>query len=244
MADTLANEYKEVEIVAVSSDGFKFLEDWGKVLKPYKIIGIHIGDPNVNVYLPAGLNIEPYTQADFERKLGQRHWIFSGDSMGARSFGFLFTKKRFVYTLEEGCFLGKTPSGDSINAVHQHVCNLLTPSTPFFFNTLYDPYAKGSDFVRGYPFTLRQGVPTALSHGEVHVYVSLVDKLGCLMLLRAQGISPRLPTGLWNNVPDYDAPTSMCKPMERNARYVDAVMTVPKVVVGFIRFSSQPVLLC
>lgn len=30
--------------------------------------------------------------------------------------------------------------------------NLLTPSTPDFFNTLYDPYAEGADFVRGYPF--------------------------------------------------------------------------------------------
>ena len=35
--------------------------------------------------------------------------------------------------------------------------------------------------------------------------------------------------GLWLNIPDYDAPTQMVKPHERNTRYVDAVMTIPKV---------------
>lgn len=41
------------------------------------------------------------------------------------------------------------------------------------------PHAQGADFVRGYPFTLREGVPTAVSHG------------------------------LWLNIPDYDAPTQV-----------------------------------
>jgi Reversibly glycosylated polypeptide len=54
---------------------------------------------------------------------------------------------------------------------------------------LYDPYRDGADFVRGYPFSLRDGVPTAVSHG------------------------------LWLNIPDYDAPTQLVKPHERNARY-------------------------
>ncbi|KAK4393210.1 putative UDP-arabinopyranose mutase 1 [Sesamum angolense] len=57
---------------------------------------------------------------------------------------------------------------------------------------------EGSDFVRGYPFSLREGVPTAVSHG------------------------------LWLNIPDYDAPTQLVKPLERNTKYVDAVLTIPK----------------
>lgn len=87
--------------------------------------------------------------------------------------------------------------GRRVNAVAAHIRNLLTPATPHFFNTLYDPYAEGADFVRGYPFSLRAGVPTAVSHG------------------------------LWLGVPDYDAPTALAKPNERNVRYVDAVLTVP-----------------
>lgn len=86
--------------------------------------------------------------------------------------------------------VAKDPSGKLINALEQHIKNLLCPSTPFFFNTLYDPYTEGADFVRGYPFSLREGAPTAVSHG------------------------------LWLNIPDYDAPTQLVKPRERNTRYV------------------------
>lgn len=99
---------------------------------------------------------------------------------------------------DDDCFVAKNPSGEDINVLQQHIRNLLTPATPYFFNTLYDPYREGADFVRGYPFSLREGVTTAVSHG------------------------------LWLNIPDYDAPTQMVKPRERNERYVDAVMTVPK----------------
>ncbi|XP_063939726.1 probable UDP-arabinopyranose mutase 1 [Daucus carota subsp. sativus] len=88
----------------------------------------------------------------------------------------------------------KDPSGKDINALEQHIKNLLSPSTPLFFNTLDDP----ADFVQGYPFSMREGVPTAVSHG------------------------------LWLNIPNYDAPTHLVKPSERNTRYVDAVMTLPK----------------
>lgn len=79
--------------------------------------------------------------------------------------------------------------------------NLKTPSTPTYFNTLYDPFAEGSDFVRGYPFSRREGSLTAISHG------------------------------LWLNIPDYDAPTQLVKPLERNTRFVDAVLTIPKGVL-------------
>ncbi|TQD70179.1 hypothetical protein C1H46_044284 [Malus baccata] len=81
------------------------------------------------------------------------------------------------------------------------VNKVLEPADTFnsiFLHTLYDPFANGADFVRGYPFSLREGVPTAISHG------------------------------LWLNIPDYDAPTQLVKPLERNTRYVDAVMTIPK----------------
>lgn len=84
--------------------------------------------------------------------------------------------------------VAKNPSGEDINALQQHITNLLSPSTPHFFNTLYDPYRDGADFVRGYPFSMREGVPTAVSHG------------------------------LWLNIPDYDAPTQLVKPRERNTR--------------------------
>lgn len=84
---------------------------------------------------------------------------------------------KYIYTIDDDCFVAKNPTGDDINVLEQHIRNLLTPSTPFFFNTLYDPYAPGSDFVRGYPFSMREGVPTAVSHGKVLFDTSLLDHL-------------------------------------------------------------------
>jgi reversibly glycosylated polypeptide/UDP-arabinopyranose mutase len=110
----------------------------------------------------------------------------------------MVSKKKYIYTIDDDCFVANKPTGERINALEQHIKNLLTPSTPDFFNTLYDPYAEGADFVRGYPFGMREGKPTAVSHG------------------------------LWLNIPDYDAPTQLVKPMERNTRYVNAVLTIPK----------------
>ncbi|XWS65122.1 hypothetical protein CRYUN_Cryun05aG0063700 [Craigia yunnanensis] len=70
-------------------------------------------------------------------------------------------------------------------------------SHTILFNSLYNPFSEGADFVRGYPFSLRSGVKCALS------------------------------CGLWLNLADHDSPTQALKPGQRNSRYVDAVMTVP-----------------
>jgi reversibly glycosylated polypeptide/UDP-arabinopyranose mutase len=58
---------------------------------------------------------------------------------------------------------------------------------------LYD-----QEFVRGYPFSRREGVKTVVSHG------------------------------LWLNIPDFGAPTQMVKPNYRNTNYVDIVQTIPE----------------
>jgi hypothetical protein len=172
MAASRGAEYDDVEVVAVSRGSFDFLASWHTFFKPYHIIAIHLGDPTEKVSIPKNLNVDLYNRTDFERVLGRRAWIFGAvgeatetTTRAAASFGVLLAKRRFVFLLQEGCLVGKTPSGERINALHQHVQNLITPATPYFFNTLYDPYRAGSDFVRGYPFTLRPGVQTALSHG-------------------------------------------------------------------------------
>ena len=38
--------------------------------------------------------------------------------------------------------VAKDPSGKEINALAQQIQNFLTPSTPLFFNTLYDHIGK------------------------------------------------------------------------------------------------------
>ena len=121
--------------------------------------------------------------------------LFSGYS--CRYFGYLVSRKKYIISVDDDCHPARDNKGFLVDAVAQHITNLKNPATPFFFNTLYDPFSEGADFVRGYPFSLRSGVKCALS------------------------------CGLWLNLADHDAPTQALKPGQRNSRYVDAVMTVP-----------------
>ncbi|KAL9335410.1 hypothetical protein Peur_072591 [Populus x canadensis] len=188
----------ELDIVIPTIRNLDFLEQWRPFFQPYHLIIVQDGDPSKNILVPDGFECELYNRNDVNRVLGPKSSCISFKDSACRCFGFLVSKKKYIFTIDDDCFVGKDPSGKEINALAQHIQNLLTPSTPFFFNTLYDPFREGVDFVRGYPFSLRGGVPTAISHG------------------------------LWLNIPDYDAPTQLVKPLERNTRYVDAVLTIPK----------------
>ncbi|KAJ6888972.1 hypothetical protein NC652_029920 [Populus alba x Populus x berolinensis] len=188
----------ELDIVIPTIRNLDFLEQWRPFFQPYHLIIVQDGDPSKNILVPDGFDCELYNRNDVNRVLGPKSSCISFKDSACRCFGFLVSKKKYIFTIDDDCFVGKDPSGKEINALAQHIQNLMTPSTPFFFNTLYDPFREGVDFVRGYPFSLRGGVPTAISHG------------------------------LWLNIPDYDAPTQLVKPLERNTRYVDAVLTIPK----------------
>ncbi|KAL1218811.1 putative UDP-arabinopyranose mutase 4 [Cardamine amara subsp. amara] len=191
----------DLDIVIPTIRSLDFLEQWRPFLKPYHLIIVQDGDPSIKIRIPDGYDYELYNRNDINRILGPRASCISFKDGGCRCFGFMVSKKKYIYTIDDDCFVAKDPSGKEINVIAQHIKNLETPSTPYYFNTLYDPFRDGTDFVRGYPFSLREGVPTAISHG------------------------------LWLNIPDYDAPTQLVKPRERNTRYVDAVMTIPKGVL-------------
>lgn len=188
----------QLDIVIPTIRNLDFLEQWRPFFQPYHLIIVQDGDPNKAIKVPNGFDYELHNRNDIDRMLGDKAWCISFKDSACRCFGFMVSKKRYVFTIDDDCFVAKNPSNEDINALEQHLTNLLTPATPYFFNTLYDPFREGADFVRGYPFSLREGVPTAISHG------------------------------LWLNIPDYDAPTQMVKPRERNTRYVDAVLTIPK----------------
>ncbi|KAL0855019.1 hypothetical protein Bca101_060171 [Brassica carinata] len=203
----------ELDIVIPTIRNLDFLEMWRPFFEQYHLIIVQDGDPSRTINIPKGFDYELYNRNDINRILGPKSSCISFKDSACRCFGYM---------------VAKDPSGKEINALEQHIKNLLTPSTPHFFNTLYDPYGDGADFVRGYPFSMREGAITAVSHG------------------------------LWLNIPDYDAPTQLVKPLERNSRkfdnahlflndeeinayvlliglvfvvicrYVDAVMTIPK----------------
>lgn len=188
---------KEVDIVigAFRSDLTSFMEEWRPIFSRFHLIIVK--DPDLKeLKIPEGFDVRVYTEADILKVVGpSKVALFSGYS--CRYFGYLVSDKKYIISIDDDCTPAKTSNGEYVDIVAGHITNLKTPATPFFFNTLYDPYQKGSDFVRGYPFSLRSGVPCAIS------------------------------CGLWLNVADYDAPTQALKPDLKNTRYVDAVLTVP-----------------
>lgn len=188
----------EVDIVigALHSDLMTFMNEWRPVFSRFHLIIVKDPDLSGEIQIPEGFNVDVYTRSDIDRVVGSSTSVlFSGYS--CRYFGYLMSRKKYVISIDDDCIPAKDNEGSLVDIVAQHITNLTTPATPFFFNTLYDPYRKGADFVRGYPFSLREGVTCALS------------------------------CGLWLNLADYDAPTQALKPELRNSRYVDAVLTVP-----------------
>ncbi|KAK9997911.1 hypothetical protein SO802_017514 [Lithocarpus litseifolius] len=195
LANIMDNEV-DIVIGALHSDLTTFMNEWRPVFSRFHLIIVKDPDLSGEIQIPEGFNVDVYTRSDIERVVGSSTSVlFSGYS--CRYFGYLMSQKKYVISIDDDCIPAKDNEGSLVDIVAQHITNLTTPATPFFFNTLYDPYRKGADFVRGYPFSLREGVTCALS------------------------------SGLWLNLADYDAPTQALKPELRNSRYVDAVLTVP-----------------
>ncbi|CAI0559574.1 unnamed protein product [Linum tenue] len=193
-------EDSEIDIVigALHSDLRPFMSAWKSIFSRYHLIIVKDPDLKDDLQIPEGLpfKVDIYTKSHIDKVVGSSTSIvFSGYS--CKYFGFLVSRKKYVVSIDDDCTPAKDSDGFLVDPVAQHVRNLATPATPFFFNTLYDPYRNGADFVRGYPFSLRSGVTCALS------------------------------CGLWLNLADLDAPTQALKTEKRNSRYVDAVMTVP-----------------
>lgn len=186
-----------MDIVVPSIRNLDFLELWKVFIEKFHIIIIQDGDPNVVLKIPDWVDYELYNRIDIENVFGQDAWIISQKDASIRNFGFLVSQKQFIWSLDDDCYPAKDNNGNMVNALIFHAINLLTPSTPYFFNTVYDPYKNCVDFVRGYPYSLRRGVKTAVSHG------------------------------LWLNMYDYDAPTQLLKVHERNNNYAEITITIP-----------------
>lgn len=186
----------DIVIAALQSDLTSFLNAWRPLFSRFHLIIVQDPDLKGELKIPQGFDHRVYTKSDIDQVIGPTTSIvFSGYS--CRYFGYLVSRKKYIISVDDDCLPAKDNDGNLTNALSQHLANLTTPATPFFFNTLYDPFREGADFVRGYPFSLRSGVDCALS------------------------------CGLWLNLADYDAPTQALKPEHRNLHYVDAVMTVP-----------------
>lgn len=188
MSETIiSDEDVDVVIAALRSDMSSFMEQWRPFFSRFHLIIVKDPDLGADLQIPDGFNYNVYTETEIDQVLAStpvKHINFSG--YFCRYFGYLMSRKKYIISIDDDCFpIKDDKTGILIDAVGQHITNLRTPATPTFFNTLYDPYCDGADFVRGYPFSLREGVKCVLS------------------------------CGLWLNLADLDAPTQALVPDKR-----------------------------
>ena len=63
------------------------------------------GDPTRKIEIPAGFDYELYNRNDIVRILGDRASCISFKDSACRCFGFLVSKKRFIFTIDDDCFV-------------------------------------------------------------------------------------------------------------------------------------------
>ena len=63
------------------------------------------GDPKKTISVPSGYTYEMYTRDDVERLLGDKAKCISQRSAACRCFGFLVSKKKYIYTVDDDCFV-------------------------------------------------------------------------------------------------------------------------------------------
>ncbi|CAA6659824.1 unnamed protein product [Spirodela intermedia] len=127
------------------------MEEWRPIISPFHILIVKDPDLEEDLRIPHGFDHQIYTDP-----------TSGGSPAPLRSTSPAPPAATSASSSPERSSDG---GGHPIDAVEQHLSNLRSPATPFFFNTLYDPYRAGADFVRGYPFSMRTGVQCVLSSG-------------------------------------------------------------------------------
>ncbi len=100
-----------------------------------------------------------YCWEDIARDMGKNEWIFSRKNAGIRSYGFWKAYELgadVVITLDDDCY--PTESG----FVKQHISNLQCKAPTSWFPTFPHPNYM---FTRGFPYSVREALPVAVSHG-------------------------------------------------------------------------------
>lgn len=144
-----------------ASDWLSFLDDWRFAIERIGLIIIQLGNTTFHVEMPTWAEYIIFNEDDLKKSMEGSEWIYLESKAAARSFGALVAERDYLFYLDTSMSPAIDPNtGELVNPLEEHLLNILTPSTPYYFNTLHDAFRKGSDFPRGYPYSLREGVPT------------------------------------------------------------------------------------
>jgi hypothetical protein len=151
-----------------------FFEAWKPIVENIHLVIVQLGSGCEMVAtvqaLPSWLDYDLFTSTDIETTLKDYISIFDVRSASVSSayvIGTLISDRDFIYYLSRDTLPVVDSNGTLINPLDEHVANLLSPASPYYYNINHDPYRYGAEFSAGYPYSLRDGVPTALSIGYV-----------------------------------------------------------------------------
>ena len=124
-----------VDIVSVAkSDNFTFLNGWKAILEPFHLILVQDGDFKDDLEIPPWVDYELYTRKDIDKSLGKLSWIIPKGEASI-SFGFLVSDRMIVYCLDENTLPARSPSGEIVDVIAEHVRNLMQKSTIISLDT-------------------------------------------------------------------------------------------------------------
>jgi len=95
----------DLDIVIPTIRSLDFLEQWRPFLHHYHLIIVQDGDPSIKIRVPEGYDYELYNRNDINRILGPRANCISYKDGGCRCFGFMVSKKKYIYTIDDDCFV-------------------------------------------------------------------------------------------------------------------------------------------
>lgn len=95
----------ELDIVIPTIRNLDFLEMWRPFFQPYHIIIVQDGDPSKVIKVPEGFDYELYNRNHINKILGPKASCISFKDSACRCFGYMVSKKKYIYTIDDDCFV-------------------------------------------------------------------------------------------------------------------------------------------
>lgn len=105
MAATSPPLKDELDIVIPTIRNLDFLEMWRPFFEPYHLIIVQDGDPTKTIQVPSGFDYELYNRNDINKILGPRASCISFKDSACRCFGYMVSKKKYIFTIDDDCFV-------------------------------------------------------------------------------------------------------------------------------------------
>lgn len=102
----------ELDIVIPTIRNLDFLEMWRPFFEPYHLIIVQDGDPSNTIKVPKGFDYELYNRIDINKILGPKASCISFKDSACRCFGYLVSKKKYIFTIDDDCFVSGEMQGD------------------------------------------------------------------------------------------------------------------------------------